>query len=305
MLEPTEELFKIAKQKNVFYTFFVDVGYLINAEQHTELSDDVQLVKAQVKEMISLGHDVQLHIHPHWEKAIWKDGGWEMNVSGSYKLSDFTQDEISSIVRSYKLYLDSLIGRKTIAFCAGGWCIQSFSKLKEIFEEVGLIIDSSVFPGGYLQTEDYAFDFSEAPIKSKYQFENFVCEESQNGSFTEYPITSFRYNPLFFWRLYILGRLFPNKYKMIGDGEFISQGGRKKQILTSYTTYHVSTDGYYATKLTQSLEKSMNMGQNEMVTIGHPKGNTKDSIKKLNEFVSKNWNDHQFTSFHRVINKKN
>tara|TARA_B110000285_G_scaffold22250_1_gene21514 strand:- start:75 stop:995 length:921 start_codon:yes stop_codon:yes gene_type:complete len=303
MIEPTEDLFKIATGKDVFYTFFVDVGYLIQAEKYPELIGDVELVKNQITKMISLGHDVQLHIHPHWEKAIWKDGEWEMNINGSYKLSDFKLNEIARIVKSYKSYLDKLIGRKTIAFRSGGWCIQPFGKLIDVFKEVGLKIDSSVFQGGYLQTENYSFDFRLAPVKSKYQFEDDVCQEVENGTFTEFPIASFRYNPLFFWRLYILGKIFPSKYKMIGDGEFISQGGRKKQILTSYTTYHVSTDGYYATKLKQGLQKSQNIGHNEMVIIGHPKGNTKDSIKRLDLFVSENCKEHNFTTFDRLNNQ--
>ncbi len=89
MIEPTEDLFKIARNKDVFYTFFVDVGYLIQAEKYKDLTEEIELVKSQITKMIMLGHDVQLHIHPHWEKALWKNGNWEMNVSGSYKLSDF------------------------------------------------------------------------------------------------------------------------------------------------------------------------------------------------------------------------
>lgn len=300
MIEPTEDLFKIARNKDVFYTFFVDVGYLIQAEKYKDLTEEIELVKSQITKMIMLGHDVQLHIHPHWEKALWKNGNWEMNVSGSYRLSDFDSKEIERIVKTYKDYLDNLIGRKTIAFRAGGWCIQPFNKLKDVFKEVGLTIDSSVFPGGYLKTENYSFDFTSAPSKSNYRFESDVCKEIVNGTFKEFPIASLRYSPLFFWRLYILGRIFPSKYKMIGDGEFISQGGRKKQILTTYTTYHVSSDGYYATKLEQGFQKCQNIGQNEMVIIGHPKGNTKDSILKLESFVSKNFHEHSFTTFDRL-----
>lgn len=303
MIEPTEDLFKIATDKDVFYTFFVDVGYLIQAEKYPELIGDVELVKNQITKMITLGHDVQLHIHPHWEKALWENGKWEMNINRSYKLSDFESDEINKIVKAYKSYLDKIIGRKTIAFRAGGWCIQPFNQLMNVFKEVGLTIDSSVFPGGYLKTENYSFDFKDAPLKSKYNFEEDVCLEAVNGTFTEYPIASLRYSPLFFWRLYILGRIFPAKYKMIGDGNFISQGGRKRQILTTYTTYHVSTDGYYATKLKQGLQKSQNVGHNEMVIIGHPKGNTTDSIHKLKSFVFENCKKHNFTTFDRMNNQ--
>ena len=53
-------------------------------------------------------------------------------------------------------------------------------------------------------------------------------------------------------------------------------------------------------KLEQGFQKCQNIGQNEMVIIGHPKGNTKDSILKLESFVSKNFHEHSFTTFESV-----
>ena len=297
MLEPTNDLLNLAKNKDVFLTFFVDVGYLIHASKYPELSAEVQLVKDQVQEMISLGHDVQLHIHPHWEKALYNNGAWEMNMDSCYKLSDFPQEESDAVVRSYKAYLETLIGREVSAFRAGGWCIQPFTHVQDVFKEVGIKIDSSVIVGDFMITNQYAIDFRCAPNLSKYKFESDVCVDEENGFMTEYPISSLRYSPLFFWRLYILGRISGAKHKMIGDGIFVSQGGRKKHVLSSFTIGHVSSDGYFASKLKAGLEKSINMGHEEMVVIGHPKGNTKYSIEALRRFIDKNHKKHQFISF--------
>lgn len=297
MLEPTSDLFNLAKGKDVSYTFFVDVGYLIQADRYPELTDEVNQVKAQINTMIDLGHDVQLHIHPHWERSTFSEGSWKMNTHNAYKLSDFNDEERANIIRSYKSYLESLIGRKVTVFRAGGWCIQPFTDLMEVFKELDLKIDSSVFHNGYLVTNDYNVDFRNAPLKSKYRFESDVCEEVEDGTFTEYPIASFRYRPSFYWWLYGLGKLFPAKHKMIGDGVFVSQGGRKISSLTSYTTTHVSTDGYYAKKLEAALNKSENLNHEEMVIIGHPKGNTLYSMNKVAEFIARNHKKHTFTSF--------
>ena len=136
-----------------------------------------------------------------------------------------------------------------------------------------------------------------APRKSRYNFQKDVCIEVENGDFTEFPISSLRYSPLFFWKLYILGRLFPAKHKMMGDGKFLSQGGRKRSVLTTYTDYHVSNDGYYASKLSSGLQKSINLKFNEMVVIGHPKGNTSYSLSKLKNFIELNQNNHCFITF--------
>jgi len=297
MIEPTNELLKLAENKNVYYTFFVDVGYLIQAEKYIELNSDVERVKAQISRMIELNHSVQLHIHPHWEKATWNEGNWIMNVAGNYKLSDFSIQERSAIIEQYSSYLETLIGKKVTTFRAGGWCIQPFSELAEDLKKIGIVYDSSVIEGGYLQTENYNVDFTNAPKKSNYRFSSDVCIEDETGYFTEFPITSFRYRPSFYWWLYGLGKLFPGNHKMIGDGTFLSQGGRKWFVLLNYSNHHVSTDGYFAKKLNAGLEKSINLNQEEMVIIGHPKGNTLYSINKLEKFIDKNARKHQFTSF--------
>lgn len=297
MIEPTERLLRIAEGKNIHYTFFVDVGYLIQAGKHEVHQEDVKRVEDQIKGLIDKGHDVQLHIHPHWEKSIWKDGRWYFATRDYYKLSDFSKEESADIVRKYKVYIDNLIGRKTTTFRAGGWCIQPFDHLKEVFEEVGIKMDTTIIPGDYMQTDSYAIDFRDAPLKSRYKF-NIDPLIEEEGAFTEYPIGSLRYSPLFFWRLYGLGRMFPSRHKMMGDGTFLSQGGRKKRVLFSYTEGHISTDGYFSSKLNAGLNRYQNLEFNDLVIIGHPKGCTEFSLKKLKEFVERNHKKHNFISFH-------
>ena len=282
-------------------TFFVDVGYLIQAERNPELSEELSLVKDQIKQMISEGHDVQLHVHPHWEQSIWTNGKWSFATNSHYKLSDYSKDEAAEIIRSYKLYIENLISRKVEVFRAGGWCIQPFEDLEDVFKETGIRIDSTVIPGDFLETKSYAVDFRGAPMKSTYSFQSNVLKEEENGDFLEYPIGSLRYSPLFYWRLYVLGRLFPKRHKMVGDGQFLSQGGRKKRKLTQFTIGHISSDGYYASKLNAGLNKYENLGFSDLVVIGHPKGNTEFSMEQLADFIATHHTKHSFISFQQVL----
>lgn len=300
MLEPTQNLLSLCAGTEVRYTFFVDVGYLIASEKYTELAQERKAVIAQILEIIARGHDVQLHIHPHWEKSSWVDGCWSFATGSHYKLADFSKEESAALIRKYKTYLEDIIGREVSAFRAGGWCIQPFAHIQEVFEETRLFIDSSVIPGDFFETNAYAVDFREAPMKSHYRFSSDVVVEDPKGLFTEYPIGSMRYSPLFFWRLYGLGRLFPSRHKMIGDGIFLSQGGRKKRTLIQFTIGHVSSDGYFASKLESALNKYENLGFEDLVVIGHPKGNTQFSLEKLREFIQRNHNKHAFISFQQV-----
>lgn len=298
MLEPSRRLIEISDKYNVPLTFFIDIGYLIKLEEfaaeHVALQVDLARIKEQLTELQRKGHSLQLHIHPHWEKSFYADGKWQMVTMNAYKLADFSDDEIERIVITYKTYLDKLIGKKSTVFRAGGWCIQPFGRLKKVFEDLELRIDSSVFPGGYFEAGEYSFDFRKAPNKSNYQFSDDVCVEDKTGYFTEYPISSHVYSPLFYWRLYGLGRILPSQHKMLGDGLFLAQPGRKKSVLTRFTHNHVSSDGYYASKLTTCLKKHIARSATDFVVIGHPKSATNYSLKKLEQFVAKNYTKHTF-----------
>ncbi len=304
LIEPTNALLVLAKRYSIPMTFFVDVGYLIRleteSEKHRQLKSDLAKVKNQITEIIESGCDIQLHIHPHWERSYFNGQKWIIDMNGHYKLSDFEVEEMIHIVSFYKTYLEELTQKSVHTFRAGGWCIQPFDRLKEIFKEIGIRYDTSVFAGGYFESKDYFFDFRTAPRKSVYRFEEDVCLEKANGFFTEYPISSYKYSPLFYWRLYTLGRLFPEQHKMIGDGQFLAQPGRKKSVLTNFTWNHVSSDGYYASKLQQSLQNWKNDKHENMVVIGHPKGNTKFSVAKLERFIHRNYLENSFRSFQEL-----
>lgn len=301
MLEPTEDLLRIAEGKNVHYTFFVDVGYLIASEGKQELSDERSKVLDQLEAVLSKGHDIQLHIHPHWEKAKFENGNWSMNADSHYRLNNFELEEAKDIIRKYKAKLEEYIGREVTVFRAGGWCIQPFAPLAETFKEIGLVYDSSVIAGFRMVTDQYAVDFSNIDSDVDYRFSEDITLLDPEGFMTEFPITSYRYSPLFFWSLYLKGKLNKEDHRMIGDGTFISHGSKKWQQLLSYTTGHLSTDGYYATKLESGLESAVNLGLDKMITIGHPKGNTKYSVRLLEKFINKHLKDHHFVAFKDVL----
>lgn len=291
MIRPAERLLELARKHKAPMTFFVDIGYVIALEKHMsdfpELQQDHQDVTTQIRKIVAEGSDVQLHIHPHWEKAVYDRGRWNIRTEGCYKLSDFPQPEIERIVRSYKARLDGLSGKFSHTFRAGGWCIQPFSLLEKIFRELGLKYDTSVFPSGHFEAGEYAFDFRKAPRKSQYPFQNDVCIEAPGGYFTEYTIGSYRYSPLFYWKLYILGRLNPKDHKMVGDGIFMSQPGRKQQVLTQFTWNHASTDGFYATKMRRITEIALAKKDPGLVFIGHPKSCTEYSFAQLDRYLAR------------------
>lgn len=302
MIDPTNRLLDLAEKHRIPMTFFVDVGFLIRlwekADEYSALKRDQVAIEAQLKRMQSLGCDIQLHIHPHWEKSVYDGEKWVVNAEKSYKLSDFTEAQIDQIIRSYYAFLTKLTGKAPIAFRAGGWCVQPFLLLEKTFQELNIRYDSSVFPGGKFDSEHYAFDFTSVPrFTSSYSFQNDVCFMDNKGYFTEIPISSWNFSPLFYWKLYGLGRLFPKQHKMLGDGNFLPQPGRKKSVLSNFTWNHVSSDGYYASLLNSQAKVYKSKGVDRFVVIGHPKGMTLFSLRKLELFILHNVKQYSFVNF--------
>lgn len=290
MLDPTEKLMQLAQKHNIGITYFVDVGYLIQLKKHSmdypELNGVYTKIVAQLHQLLNTGNDIQLHIHPHWEAAFYDGLKWNMSIDGNYKLSDFNSEEIVAIVTLYKEALEQIINRKVDSFRAGGWCLQPFSLVKEVFKKVGIRYDSTVFPGAALKTKHYAFDFKNAPKDlGRYRFEDDLCVVNPEGSFTELPIGGWKYHPIFYWNLYVKGRIKPDLHKMMGDGMFISQAGRKYTHLSKPSWNHVSCDGYFAKCLPKITKHFLNKKRSDLVIIGHPKGQTKFSIKKLDQYI--------------------
>ena len=185
-------------------------------------------------------------------------------------------------------------------FRAGGWCLQPFSKMKEAFKVAGLTIDSTVFSGGKNTIDPYYYNFANCPDKDHWQFSDDLCQEDEDGIFTEYPISHYRYGALFFWKLFILGRLFPQNHKPIGDGYPVPSVGMRKEMLTKGKLLSASCDGYFITKVNQVCKLNLEKGYQHTVIIGHPKALTGFSLKALEKVIIKQQNcGNRFVVFSR------
>lgn len=290
-------------------TFFVDAGFLwkLNhlSNQFPELLNQHDRVVHQLHDLIREGCDIQFHVHPHWELTSYTDGQWHVPQNQGYRLAEFSDDEAKAIFVKYKNHLDSALGRKTIAYRAGGWCIQPFEQIQDVFESSGLIYDSSVVPGMRFQAGVYDVDFTEAPRnKDFWPFTHDPCVVDEAGLFRELPISSVRYNPLFYWELYLRGKMNKARHRFVGDGTFIPQPGRKWETLTKSQWNHASCDGFYASRMTKITREFQNAGQENLVFIGHPKGMTEFSFDALEKYLQKfqnKLNFQTFTKFHAAL----
>lgn len=300
IIYPTSELIRIAEKYDVKFSFFVDCGFILKLDEYRkkfpQLEKDHTAITEQIKYLSATGHDIQLHIHPHWEDSYYNGERWVINVK-RYKLVDFNETEISDIVYRYKKVLADLTGKPIFTYRAGGWCLQPFNKLKKIFQNNNITLDSSVFKNGFYSSANYNYDFRNAPDKDIYHFDEDPAKEDENGYFTEVPISAIKNSPLFFWKLFLLGRKNPYLHKPLGDGRAMAAPGYRKKLLTQYTNNPVSIDGYNAQYLQRSLKELIKKDFEHMVVIGHPKALSRYSILQLEEFVKDNREKNNFTTY--------
>lgn len=298
LLEPTNKLLEIAEKTNSKFTFFVDSGMLFYGEKNPNFQSEFYEITKQISIWDNLHHETGLHIHPHWEDAKWNNG-WKFSLE-RYKLKDFSNLDIQIIFENYYQSIQKLIKNDIISYRAGGWCIQPFENIKSSFENYKLSIESSVFFGGKNLQSPYEYNFTESPNKEKWKFENNECQEVLNGSFLEIPIGAQSYSPLFFWKLFLLGRLNPQLHKPIGDGSPAKGGGSKKDFLTRFNRLCVSADGYFVTKIENAVKEAERKNIESLVIIGHPKACTLFSLNYLEKLIFKLSTKHEIVCLNEL-----
>jgi hypothetical protein len=173
LFKPADRLIKLANEVKVPIILFVDICSAIQFEKW-ENSNYYVPFKDQVQGALRDGHDVQLHIHPHWMNSSFVDK--RFIPSTNFSLSSFNHDidgySIEQIIEEAFWRLTDM-GREVksdyqcIAFRAGGYDVEPESKriLNKLFD-LGIRIESSVIKDFYL---DYSFskiDYSKTPTSS-------------------------------------------------------------------------------------------------------------------------------------------
>ncbi len=131
---PGLALMNIASKHDAKLTFMVDVAHQMVLAKHTD-HRSVRLQKElwdqSVLMMKERGFDVQLHLHPQWLDAEYKDGFFYL--SDNWNLGCYKPDQQESLIASAVEYLKRLLQPEfpeyTVqAFKAGSWGLQPSSQ---------------------------------------------------------------------------------------------------------------------------------------------------------------------------------
>jgi hypothetical protein len=202
MIAPTNSLLRLFKKNNIQGAiFFVDTTYLLQLKVmsvlHKKAKDDFELIKSQLQNIISSGHYVFPHIHPHWLDAQYnvEINQWELNNLSKYRFHNISESERDELFKKSIDLLNEIIlpikkDYQINAYRAGGWCIQPFDDFKPYFLKHEIRFDFSVLKGFAQYSNAQYYNFIDFPESNIYRFNNDPKNEEYDGNFFEFAISS-------------------------------------------------------------------------------------------------------------------
>ncbi|MCG6200931.1 hypothetical protein [Psychromonas antarctica] len=291
VIQPTQLLLTLLDKYNYKVCLFVDAGFLVKLKQESHkfpiLGKQYTAIKQQLKSLSEQGHDIQLHIHPHWQDSYYDGRTWVINTQ-RYRLHDFNPQEISAIVKSYKQELESCSKQAIFAFRAGGWCLQPFEKIERALKENDIWLDSTVFSQGHSDDPTRWFDFNTTPDKAYWHFNEDPLIAQENGYFTELPISATKTSPWFFWKLALRKKFATKLFTPFSDGQaMVASRSYYIERLTKTTYGPVMIDGSKAGQLESAFKEHLKLaGEGRIFNVmGHPKSLSPYSLIKLESFI--------------------
>lgn len=307
MIEPAEKLLSILEKNGSKMTVFWDILHyhrLLKLEKKfPKLSEDRVLIENQILELARRGHDIQLHLHPHWLDAEYQNNEWVFHYD-RFKLHNLSDDnnpeDINTIlgcITISKALMENLIRRvnvnyKVTTFRAGGYLIEPFEKLKHALQKNEIRVDSSVCTNLSNDYDNFSFNFCSYPAKQKYNFD-FSPKIIVNGAqFTEIPITTVKIPALiniYFTFLRIIKYPYlESERKGSSTGDYFKPSGfqrlRKLSALTHTKFYQLSTDGNFKERFDYKFKKVP--GYSTMIL--HPKLLNSHNLYIINEYITDN-----------------
>ncbi|MDJ0304950.1 hypothetical protein [Dehalobacter sp.] len=171
VIKPTNRLCEVLDKYSVKATFFTDVCSIFRYKE-LHMMEYPHAMENQLQGLINSGHDVQLHVHPHWYNSDYINGCWQFDKN-SYRIHTFGFDNTNlinanTIIREGKNYLLNLLTSinsdyRCIAYRAGGLCLQPEKDLIEALRTNGIHIDSSIIKGVFANTDAQYYSYLQVP----------------------------------------------------------------------------------------------------------------------------------------------
>jgi len=300
VVKPATIILNTLRRENAKAIFFVDAVWLLFLKKTA--GTNLEIISVQLREIIRQGSSVQLHIHPQWINAAWKDNITYFETFRNYNLQSFSPEEILDLFRKSIDLLEGITMKKICCFRAGGHCIEPFSHVQQAFETFNIRYDFSMAPGIYLKTgHAYDYDFRGAPDLCFYRFQDNLRHPDPDGRFCEFPLSTYDNNPVY--RFYNLCSLKLRHDKIPGDGEGIQ---KELSLISRLVSKKLGFSRTFLTldqvdpRLFKYILRNC-FGEKPLIVINsHPKTFSAYSVSNLS-FVTENYNTANSDDLDRLV----
>ncbi len=308
MILPTEKILEVLQTNQVKgAVFFVDTTYLLKLKEYantfTKVKEDLEAIANQIKKIVSLGHYVFPHIHPHWEDAIYLENTnkWDLSNNVKYKFSSISNELKDSMFSKSIEILSSIIHPivpdfKFDAYRAGGYSIQPFSDFKKYFDKHNIKYEFSVLKDFYELGNNYGrfFDFRNITHLNYYKFNNIITQVDYTGNFVEFTISSIRLTKIqiFLNRINLkIGDTFLRRY-YFGKGV----GAEFSEVVKTSSSFQIASFEFSTIVKFNKMWKKFK-SESYLQTITHPKMMSEYDLKMLDKFIKKATNEYKEVCF--------
>ncbi len=290
LIEPTDLVVDFANKRGIPLTFYVDAGMLCRMEgmapKNARIASDYTRIKRHIASFVEAGHEIGLHIHPHWEDTSWSDDGWDFSAS-RYRLDQFSENEVRDIVARYSGVLKDICASDVKSYRAGGFCIEPFDQIRDSLLSEGIAIDSSVVPGACLNDPEKGFDFRSADDRGWWFFDDSPMQICSNGPFLEIPVTPLVLPRSHYWGRAVDRALGRQPLATFGDG--LSRAIGRTEIIRRLSgrgrTSELSLDMAKVRQLVS--QKTLRTRRDVWHIMGHPKLLGPPSLTYLSTFIER------------------
>jgi hypothetical protein len=301
LFEPTQRVLDTADRLGVKVTLFTDIlcAYRYREWDHAQFyAPYVQQLQYAVKE----GHDVQLHIHPHWLTSGYADGAFL--PSADFALADFSDNAsfggIAGVVRLSVEQLNEIClaadaSYRCVACRAGGYNV--YPETEAIFDALcraGIRYDSSMARGYYFKSGVSEVDFRRLPAKANWIVDPANLRAAHSGDgILEVPIATIPKTPFevptrFKLKRYA-HRAVEERGRMIHRDGGIGMASKIRMLfaarMLSFDNHTFSPD-YLLRIFRYHIDRYKKDGEVMMSVISHPKSMGGYSFELMEKFIS-------------------
>jgi len=201
LFTPTQQMIEVCDELDVPITFFADICS-VWAHQKFSLDDYISKFENQLIDANKKGHDVQLHLHPHWMYSNHKNNEWQVSTDRMYLYElgfGSGDDEAPALIKRGVEYLQALLKKHNpdyscLAFRAAGLALQpGESDLIKALYNNGIKIDSSIAKGLKFKLDTVEVDYSRTPeLANWFISPETGIEQPAKAGVMEIPIGTFR-----------------------------------------------------------------------------------------------------------------